>query len=560
MLVEQDPFDMMYTEYFGLRENPFSIAPNPAYFYISEKHREALAHLMYAFDGEGGFVLLTGEVGTGKTTVCRRLLEKAPANCEIAFVLYPKLTGEELFASICDEFGIDYPAGTASSKVLVGRIYDYLAKTHEQGRRAILIIEEAQNLTEDVLEQIRLLTNLETNQRKLLQIIMLGQPELQGKLRQPQLSQLSQRITARYHLTPLSREDISGYVNHRLAVAGLPRGRLFPPSVLKELFHLTRGVPRLINVICDRALMGTYSQGKDRVDRKTLLTAAREVSGDRTSERFRRKALAISLCCLLVLCCGFAAVYYGRTLGRPAAAVSAKPQAYRDSPVASPKEVSDVVRVPTTAPLGQFDVSATERGLLTKERAFRALLKLWQVNSKVHSIQQTCTRIGGQGFGCLEGRETLEALRQMNRPAILRFSDGGDNAYYVLLTSFTRQAPVLMTGDKTMAISVEELGRRWSGDYLLLWRFPPGFQEELKRGDRGPFVSWVAKQLAITEGRAGNPASDQTYSDEMMRQVRQFQITAGLIPDGMVGPKTLIRLSDVGGRSEPSLDGGQGGR
>lgn len=292
----------MYKEYFGLKETPFSIAPDPHYFYISEGHREALAHLMYGINSEGGFVLLTGEVGTGKTTVCRCLIEQMPEDCEVAFILNPKLSSIELLAAICDEFRINYPKGNETVKDLVARIYDFLLIIHETDRKTILIIEEAQNLSVEVLEQIRLLTNLETNKRKLLQIIMLGQPELKKTLARPELRQLSQRITARYHLGPLSKLEIAAYVNHRLSVAGLVRGELFPPTVLKLLYGLTGGVPRLINVMCDRALLGTYTQGKYIVDKKTLITAANEVSGKRINRwRLGRVCLWLTVALLIAL-------------------------------------------------------------------------------------------------------------------------------------------------------------------------------------------------------------------------------------------------------------------
>ena len=200
----------MYIEHFGLKEIPFSIAPDPRYLYMSDGHREALAHLLYGMNSDGGFVLLTGEVGTGKTTVCRRLLESVPQDAEIAFILNPKLTVSELLASVCDEFGVSYPEGNASIKVFVDRISAYLLGACESGKRAVLIIEEAQNLSPEVLEQLRLLTNLETDRRKLLQIILLGQPELREILGRPELRQLSQRITARYHLGPLSKKRPAG--------------------------------------------------------------------------------------------------------------------------------------------------------------------------------------------------------------------------------------------------------------------------------------------------------------------------------------------------------------
>jgi general secretion pathway protein A len=291
----------MYREYFGLKDAPFSIAPDPHYFYISEGHSEALAHLMYGINSEGGFILLTGEVGTGKTTVCRCLLEQMPENCEIAFILNPTLSSVELLAAICDEFGIVYPRGNETIKDLVARIYDFLLHIHETSRRAILIIEEAQNLCVEVLEQVRLLTNLETSQRKLLQIIMLGQPELNKTLAKPQLRQLSQRITARYHLGPLRRHEIASYVRHRLAVAGLVHRELFPPPVIKMLYGLTGGIPRIINVICDRALLGAYTEGKTMIDKSTLAKAAKEISGGEGKNRWLRARISFWLVVVLLI-------------------------------------------------------------------------------------------------------------------------------------------------------------------------------------------------------------------------------------------------------------------
>ena len=300
----------MYRAYFGLKENPFSIVPDPHYFFMSEGHREALAHFVYGIKSDGGFVLLTGEVGTGKTTVCRCLIEQMRENVEIAIILNPRLTVEELLATICDEFGISYTEGAGSIKRFVSRINDYLLDLHAKGKRAILILEEAQNLSLEVLEQIRLLTNLETNQRKLLQIIMIGQPELKELLSRPELRQLSQRITARYHLGPLLKEELRPYIEHRLSIAGLTRGRLFPDATLRRLFRLTGGVPRLINVICDRALTGAFAQGKELVDPKTLTTAALEVTGGKVRHRRTVRMYRGMLGGVLLLVCIASALAY----------------------------------------------------------------------------------------------------------------------------------------------------------------------------------------------------------------------------------------------------------
>lgn len=281
----------MYVEYFGLKEPPFSISPDPRYLYMSGQHQEALAHLLYGINSNGGFVLLTGEVGTGKTTVCQCLLEQTPENVDIAFILNPKVTAQELLAMLCDELGITYPNDTASIKVFVDLINQYLLNAHARGRKTVLIIEEAQNLSAEVLEQVRLLTNLETHERKLLQIILLGQPELREMLMRPELRQLSQRITARYHLNPLSKKEVAAYVNHRLTIARA-RAPLFSVSAMSKLYQLSGGIPRLINIICDRALLGAYVEGKGRIDKNTVIKAAREVLEKRKAPAMRQKIIA----------------------------------------------------------------------------------------------------------------------------------------------------------------------------------------------------------------------------------------------------------------------------
>ena len=268
----------MYKKYFGLKEDPFSIAPDPQFLYMSARHREALAHLIYGMKADSGFVLLSGEVGTGKTTVCRCLLGQIPDKSEIAFILNPKLSVIELLATICDELEISYPQNNSSGKVFIDLINSYLLDAHSQGKRTVLIIDEAQNLSVDVLEQIRLLTNLETDKRKLLQVIMLGQPELNRLLERQELRQLAQRVTARYHLEPLSKNEIEGYLRHRLAVAGVDRP-LFPAKTVDKLYRLTGGVPRIINLLCDRALLGAYVKGENVVSSALLTEAASEVFG-----------------------------------------------------------------------------------------------------------------------------------------------------------------------------------------------------------------------------------------------------------------------------------------
>jgi general secretion pathway protein A len=241
----------MYTDFFKLNEPPFSLTPDPRYLFMSERHREGLAHLLYGVQQPGGFIQLTGEIGCGKTTLCRCLVGQMPPNTDIALILNPRLSVIELLAAVCDELRIPYPAGTESIKQLIDALNRYLLEAHAKGRRTVLVIDEAQNLHRDVLEQIRLLTNLETEQEKLLQIILIGQPELLTILKHPGLRQLAQRVTARYHLLPLSRQETYSYIRHRLHIAGLS-SPVFSPKAMRKVFRITGGVPRLINILCDR--------------------------------------------------------------------------------------------------------------------------------------------------------------------------------------------------------------------------------------------------------------------------------------------------------------------
>lgn len=269
----------MYTDYFGFREKPFTIAPDPRYLYMSEHHREALAHLLYGISSDGCLILLTGDVGTGKTTVCRSLLEQLPENTETAIIVNPKLSVQELLETICEELEIAFEKSSTSVKSYIDGINRHLLNSHTQGKTTVLIIDEAQNLDMEVLEQLRLLTNLETNTAKLLKIVLIGQTELQEKLKSPKVAQINQRITSRYHLAPLNKSDAASFIQHRLIVAGGGRMQFFTEQALHRAYQLSNGIPRLINILCDRALLGAYVEEKSQVTEEIMWKAGQEVLG-----------------------------------------------------------------------------------------------------------------------------------------------------------------------------------------------------------------------------------------------------------------------------------------
>jgi general secretion pathway protein A len=538
----------MYQHYFGLAEAPFSIAPDPRYLYLSQRHQEALAHLLYGVSGDGGFVLLTGDVGAGKTTVCRCLLQQIPASCDVAYIFNPKLTVEELLSTICVEFGIAYPSGNASIKVFVDCINAYLLDAHARGRHTVLIIDEAQNLSADVLEQMRLLTNLETNERKLLQIILLGQPELALMLDRPELRQLSQRIVARYHLGPLTKQEVAAYVRHRLEIAGAQR-QLFPAALMGRVYRLSGGVPRVINVLCDRSLLGTYVQGKERVDRATLAQAAREVFHQAPRRNQVRPLLVILI---LVLGGGLAMTLYQLELRETGTAMAPATIAAGPAKAAPVKEARPTAALPDT-----LEWPADQPRSRSKELAYVALFRAWGVDT---NGEDACRQAENLGLRCRSARGGLDELRRLNRPAVLLMHDDQGREFPAALVALADKTATFAIGAETRTVALGALAAQWAGHYTLLWRMPPDAREYIRAGERGPAVQWLISQLAQAQGRVADTSKDPQFDEVLGRQVKQFQLAQGLIPDGAVGPQTVMRLADVGDRSAPKLLPRQGGQ
>jgi len=515
----------MYLEHYGLREPPFSITPDPRYVFLSDRHRDALAHLLYGIGkgGGGGFVQLTGEVGTGKTTLCRLLLEQLPENTRVALVLNPKLSPVELVETVCEELKLDIDGKRGSLKALTDTLNVFLLDAYAQGLRVVLIVDEAQNLSTESLEQVRLLTNLETPTQKLLQIILLGQPELRELLGRPDLRQLAQRITARYHLTPLDGAETESYVRHRMAVAGAPR-LPFTRLGFKALFQRSGGIPRLINIIADRALMAGYARGKDGIGERLVNRAADETLPGHARYWVRRYggwALA-----LLVVLVGAASL-----LGW---------QAWQDDDVVhpAPQAAAPLEPDPATEAIARQIEEQPESAL----GAFTELLARWQVDAGGVSVRDAvrCPTQIAPGVACLRGQASLEQLVRFDRPLILLLGDAGHPAYALLQGVGTERIRLDLAGQRH-EIPRGSLERFWNGGFIALWRLPPDLPATLKQGDSGAGVAWASARLHTFDGIESGPA--QVFGPALDARVRDLQQAYGIKADGIIGPETLFALS-----------------
>ena len=563
----------LYQSYFGLDSAPFSIAPDPRFLFMSQQHQEALATLLYGMGREGGFVVLTGEVGAGKTTICRCLLEQVPDGCDVAYIFNPKLTVIELLSTICDEFRIPYPQGTASVKQFVDLINAYLLDSHARGRHAVLIIDEAQNLSPDVLGQMRLLTNLETSQRKLLQILLIGQPEMVEMLKRPGLLPLAQRIVARYHLGSLDKGVVAQYVRHRLEVSGGQR-QLFPGALIGKLYQLSGGVPRVINLLCDRALLGAFVQGKDRVDRATLLQAAQEAHIYPQEQRNPgRRALWAGLILALGSALTVAAYQVNnrefatsfetsgpdKAVTRPVVVVApvlsnaAQLGSNVTTVAASAVMPSSSAAIGGRVPVPQLSKLELPPGAELQDSRSIALGGLLQVWGARDSGADPCLQAQNTGLRCLTDRGGLDDLRELNLPAVLHLRDDQGRRFYALLTGLDSGLGTVSFGTTVKRVSLKEIAQHWAGVYTVMLHLPKGVPENIRVGERSPGVEWVRKQLTQIQGESA-PAEDvRLFDTGLKNQVKFFQVAHGLTPDGNVGAKTLISISAQADKAAPRL-------
>lgn len=602
----------MYTEFFGLSENPFAITPDPRYLFMSGRHQDALAHLLYGLKEGGGFVQLTGEVGTGKTTLIRALLEQLPENVDVALIFNPRLTAFEFLATACDELHVEYPSDTTSIKVLIDAVNKYLLQAHANGRRVVLIVDEAQQFQTEVLEQIRLLTNLETTKQKLLQIILVGQPELREMLGRPDLRQLAQRITARYHLVPMEYVETTAYIRHRINIAGA-QVQPFTNGAMKRIWRFSGGVPRLVNIVCDRALLGAYARDKRQINTRMINEAIAEL-GFASPKRshlggwIMGGAVAASL---VLSAMAWVHTYPDANLlslviapekrindlpqdagGAPASDAGGTAVAVRE-PISNPEidasfpstetavdvAVSDAM-APAVHDAVEFSTDVADLDVATDlaaaamttadeltdvlfadnstadlENAFSGLFAQWKLNYAKLVGVTGCERAIGARLNCHWANGSWDEFVRLNRPALVWLENPQTKAkHYVVVKQIHAEYGVsLRVGDKTVWVDPRVMSEWWSGQFLVLWR-PPALDARLIRpGDRGELVVWLRRNLERVDGEKTVSSRPELFDKDLQQRVLAFQQANELDADGLVGEQTLIHLTTLTDADVPLL-------
>jgi general secretion pathway protein A len=543
----------MYLRYFGLDEAPFAITPDPAFVFLSPRHRDALAHLMYGIgkDGSGGFVQLTGEVGTGKTTLCRCLLEQIPEGTRIALLLNPLVTPRELLAAVSEELDIDISGSIDSTRLLVDGLNRYLLEAHARGERVVVVIDEAQNLSPEALEQVRLLTNLETSKEKLLQIVLLGQPELRELLQRRNLRQLAQRITARYHLAPLGPKDTHLYVRHRMQIAGAQRNP-FKRGAMNALYQRSQGIPRLINIIADRALVAAFVKERLDVTAHMVHEAANEVQlGERQVSRVRWPWLLGTVAVLAV------AVLSVMTFNDwpDTAGPSNKPTKDAVLRVAEATQEPQVATIAsrepeqTTASLSQDVIATLDLDWLENHQfmVWQGLAEKWQQPGAAFAIQSACNGDNSRGYACLHDQGSWSKIKRLGLPLVLVLQQ--DTPKFLLLQGIDNERLLVGTNDQLTTVSRDSVEEVWLGGYLVAWPQASDWPSEVSRGDDGPAVATIMEMATrVDVPYHGNQVFDLAFENWL----KGFQTRNGLEADGIIGRNTLLHLMTAS-ITEPQL-------
>ncbi len=556
----------MYHDFFGLKEPAFSIAVNPRYLFMSDQHREALAHLLYGIQN-GGFVMLTGEVGTGKTTIIRCLLEQLPPNTDMAIILNPMGSAPELLSTICDELGVSYIADELTVKVLTDALNQFLLDNHRKGRKTVVLIDEAQLLKVPVLEQIRLLTNLETTTAKLLQIMLVGQPELKKLLARPALRQLSQRITARFHLEALSLPETKAYIAHRLKIAGLPdHQRPFNDAMVKKIHQFSGGIPRLINVISERLLLGAYAQNHHQIDKYIFAAAVKEVAGTTTQQeeklattrRTSWHALFVVALIGIMLAVWFfvpdeAPLPVAPAVVQATSSSSGEPTSSvaRSSSSASQQLASGSLSELRNQPKSQIPavVSMATRDLVAAQLALFNYVGITVVDKK-----NPCLVVKDADYVCEKVRiNSWDELKDVNRPGLITLATPDKKWVYALMVGLSENHALLLENGAEKIVTWREIAALWNGDLLYVWSRPQAFEGDLQMGDKSDLVTWIAEQFAIIDKQPA-PLTRQFFTERLKKRVELFQSTNNILPDGTINAQTLRRLNEVLGVDKPLVE------
>ena len=576
----------MYEKFFHFKKRPFSIAPDPGFLYMSDRHSEALAHLKYGLESEGGFVLVTGEVGTGKTTLLRNIIGEVPGDVDVAFILNPRLTVRELLQTICDELAIDYPTEDQHSvKPYIDTLNKHLLETHKQNRSTVVVIDEAQNLSPAVLEQLRLLTNLETNERKLLRIILVGQPELRAMLDRQELRQLSQRVTARYHLEPLNLRETRGYLAHRLTVSG-GNPNLFSTAASWNIHRHAGGIPRLINIIADRALLGAYADNKPRVDFLTSQKAAREALSSKSA---MWGWLSVAGALLLAAGAGWWLLNTPPSEAKRQASVSNPPSTQTSTPDPREQVVSDRVTEapvdpepvkdaeaftlvepvrattpapipqepgPTTTQLSQAQLPQPIPGIpfyRSQRRAFATMFGLWGITYAATDITVPCDYAPRFQLQCTKRVIDWSALQQLNIPVVMQLNGPDNQVFYATAISTSNQSVTLDQSGKRSVVSLDSLLQVWNGSVIALWPTPENYRGSLSQGSNEQAVRELRELLGNAINR--DLGNSRSFDERLSRALQEFQSTNKLASDGIAGPATWLLLHRAAGYDIPELQG-----
>jgi general secretion pathway protein A len=538
----------MYLDYFGLERDPFTISPDPAFLYPSPQHRQALAHLKYGLDREGGFILLTGEVGTGKTTLTRLFLEQLPGNIRVAYILNAKLNSLDVLASICAELGVPYSPDD-SIKTLTDHINRDLLAAHSQGKKTLVVIEEAQNLDPDILEMLRLLTNLETNSAKLMHILLVGQPELLDLIARNELRQLNQRVISRFHLEPLDLRETTSYLAYRLRRAGCGRA-LFDSGAIKKMHRLSGGVPRVLNLLAERSLLGAYATNSKRVSRSIVDAASREVFGARglTQRGEPRSIFAASILAVCVLAAGAYVLIDRQSFVESTSSLPAleNPVPEEAATLPEPTEAQLETSAETSPDDVEDVVDELEPQPVKNVNAFEQLLEIWGITVPATDRESLCLIASQNGLFCQQDSGLMPTeLLEINRPGLVRLNPTEESQHLYVLTGFEDGALSLSNSREEQNLALDVFEQQWDGEYLYLWPALNGYQGLVAPGTRNPdLVSWVQQQLAEVMDGYEYIYNGGMYSSLIAERVAAFQASQGLKADGLLGPRTLLRLME----------------